>query len=121
MSHNPCLNTECSAELVYNWRHKIIELLSTPIESEPPVESDQAEDTNPENEYYAQALQAQGDIEAYLIAYAAAVADRKGESCHVPLRCSPTDFSEFLTEDRTTLNEIETRVQKKVVWSRLLV
>lgn len=45
---------------------------------------------DPEKEYYAEALQAQGDggfemlviaympVESYLIAYAAAVADRKG-------------------------------------------
>jgi len=66
-----------SAELVYSWRSKIIELLSSPIESEAPVEQE-TEIENPEAEYYAQALQAQGEIEAYLIAYAAAVGDRRG-------------------------------------------
>jgi E3 ubiquitin-protein ligase SHPRH len=35
---------------------------------------------NPDNEFYAEALKAQGDVEAYLIAYAAAVADRRGQS-----------------------------------------
>lgn len=34
---------------------------------------------DPEKEQYAQALEAQGVVEAYLIAYAAILADRKGE------------------------------------------
>jgi E3 ubiquitin-protein ligase SHPRH len=62
---------------VYSWRSKIIELLASPIESEAlPEQGTNVED--PEAEYYAQALQAQGEIEAYLIAYAAAVGDRRG-------------------------------------------
>jgi regulator of protease activity HflC (stomatin/prohibitin superfamily) len=72
-------STDLSAELVYNWRQKIIDLLSTAIDPEPQVETDPAEEIKAENEYYAQALQAQGDLEAYLIAYAAAVTDRKGK------------------------------------------
>lgn len=80
MSSDPQLRPKrahASAELVYSWRTKIIELLSSPIESEAqPEAGTHIED--PEAEYYAQALQAQGEIEAYLIAYAAAVGDRRG-------------------------------------------
>ena len=68
-----------SAELVYNWRQKIIDLLSTPIDPDPPAEELSSAEIKPETEYYAVALQAQGDLEAYLIAYAAALADRKGK------------------------------------------
>jgi E3 ubiquitin-protein ligase SHPRH len=70
-----------SALLVYNWRKKIIELLSSPVEAQdenlPNVGQGQDVE-NPDNEFYAEALKAQGDVEAYLIAYAAAVADRRG-------------------------------------------
>ena len=70
-----------SAELVFQWRQKIIELLEFPIESEvediDPVTGTKV--VNPEDEHYAKSLKAQGDVEAYLTAYAAAVADRRGE------------------------------------------
>jgi E3 ubiquitin-protein ligase SHPRH len=71
-----------SALLVWNWRMKVIELLSSPVEAQnedlPDVGRGQDVE-NPEKEFYAEALKAQGDVEAYLIAYAAAVADRKGQ------------------------------------------
>lgn len=56
-----------SAVLVFGWREKIVQILSLPIESEggdlPAIGQGQDVD-NPENEYYAQALQAQGDGES---------------------------------------------------------
>lgn len=76
----------------------MIELLTSPIESEKDLaataEGQDVED--PEKEYYAQALNAQGQgepfenniqaggtlirsVEAYMFAYAAAIADRKGQ------------------------------------------
>lgn len=70
-----------------------------------PIEADSGDLTNvgkgqdvenPEAEYYAEALKAQGDVEAYLIAYASAVADRK----------------EFLSEERSLLATHEARVAK---------
>jgi E3 ubiquitin-protein ligase SHPRH len=55
--------------------------LSSPVEAQdenlPNVGQGQDVE-NPDNEFYAEALKAQGDVEAYLIAYAAAVADRRG-------------------------------------------
>jgi E3 ubiquitin-protein ligase SHPRH len=49
--------------LVYNWRAKIIELLKSPIEAESdlPAPSEGQEVEDPEKEYYAQALKAQGE------------------------------------------------------------
>ncbi len=67
---------------MFAWRTKIIELLSSPIDAEGNAADLGAKGTeieDPENEFYAQALQAQGDVEAYLIAYAAIIADRKGK------------------------------------------
>lgn len=53
-----------SAELVFNWRQKIIQLLSSPVESDsgdlPNVGKGQDVE-HPEAEYYAEALKAQGD------------------------------------------------------------
>jgi hypothetical protein len=48
--------------LVFSWREKIIELLKSPIDAEkdlPAIEEDQ-DVVDPDKEYYAQALQAQG-------------------------------------------------------------
>jgi E3 ubiquitin-protein ligase SHPRH len=51
-----------SAELVFAWREKIIQLLSSPIEAEPTdVQAGAVDVEDPSAEYYAQALQAQGD------------------------------------------------------------
>jgi hypothetical protein len=50
---------------VFSWREKIIELLKSPIDAEkdlPAIEEDQ-DVVDPEKEYYAQALQAQGQGE----------------------------------------------------------
>lgn len=67
------------ALLVWNWRQKIRALLASPIESEALPDAEEGVDVeDPEKEHYAQALQAQGEVEAYLIAYAAAIADRRG-------------------------------------------
>jgi E3 ubiquitin-protein ligase SHPRH len=53
---------DISGLLVYSWRRKIIELLSSPVEAEGDLPEDPGQDVeNPENEYYNQALQAQGD------------------------------------------------------------
>jgi len=54
-----------SALLVFNWREKIIELLKSPIEAEKdlPVSGEEQDVVDPENEYYAQALKAQGQGE----------------------------------------------------------
>jgi E3 ubiquitin-protein ligase SHPRH len=47
---------------VYSWREKIIELLKSPIDPEKdlPAGDDGQDVVDPEKEYYAQALQAQG-------------------------------------------------------------
>jgi E3 ubiquitin-protein ligase SHPRH len=50
-----------SAELVFAWRKKLIQLLSSPIESEAVNVSPDIED--PDAEYYAEVLKAQGDSE----------------------------------------------------------
>lgn len=42
-------------------------------------EGERGEKTPPVEDFYAASLEAQGQIEAYLIAYAAALSDRKGE------------------------------------------
>ena len=54
-----------SALLVFNWREKIIELLKSPIDAEKdlPASGDEQDVVDPENEYYAQALKAQGQGE----------------------------------------------------------
>jgi hypothetical protein len=51
-----------SALLVFNWREKIIELLKSPIDAEKdlPASGEGQDVVDPENEYYAQALKAQG-------------------------------------------------------------
>lgn len=71
-----------NAVLVLSWRDKLVDLLKQPVEAEddavPAVGEGQTVE-NPEEEYYAQALKVQGDISAYLWAYAAAVGDRRGE------------------------------------------
>ncbi|ODO03141.1 hypothetical protein I350_05986 [Cryptococcus amylolentus CBS 6273] len=97
-----------NALLVFNWRDKIYELLISPVEGEKPEarEGAGAQDIeDPEEEYYAEALKAQGegkfniscDLEAYLIAYAAALADRK----------------EFMFESRSLLASHDARVTKQ--------
>jgi len=55
-----------SAELVYNWRRKIIQLLTSPVEADARDVTNvgNGQDVeNPEAEYYAEALKAQGDGE----------------------------------------------------------
>ena len=54
-----------SALLVFNWREKIIELLKSPIDAEKdlPASGEGQDVVDPENEYYAQALKAQGQGE----------------------------------------------------------
>jgi hypothetical protein len=58
-----------SALLVFNWREKIIELLKSPIDAEKdlPTSGEGQDVVDPENEYYAQALKAQGQGEFYII------------------------------------------------------
>ncbi|EIW68737.1 hypothetical protein TREMEDRAFT_71902 [Tremella mesenterica DSM 1558] len=89
-----------NAVLIVEWRKKIVELLSTPVESEttdvPGVGQGQNVE-NPEKEYYAEALNAQGEVEAYLIAYAAALADRR----------------EMMLEERSLLAERDVRTAKQ--------
>lgn len=94
-----------NASLVFNWRAKVIKLLQTPLEAEEdavPAPGQGQDVENPEEEYYAEALKAQGDVEAYLTAYAAVIADRK----------------EFLLEQRTALAEHEGDLKKKRVTNR---
>ena len=89
-----------NALLICNWRQKIVELLSTPVESDSGelAAVGQGQDVeNPEAEFYAQALKAQGEVEAYLIAYSAALADRK----------------EFMLEERSLLAEHDARQKKQ--------
>ncbi|WVQ69001.1 uncharacterized protein L199_007213 [Kwoniella botswanensis] len=93
-----------NAYLVFEWRAKIIALLSSPIEGDSMEDSAEnakagqsTEVEDPEQEFYAEALKAQGEVEAYLIAHAAAIADRR----------------EFLLENRTTLEEFEARQKKQ--------
>jgi E3 ubiquitin-protein ligase SHPRH len=50
-----------NAVLLFNWRSKIIELLSSPVEAENPPAEAGLDVINPDEEYYAEALQAQGD------------------------------------------------------------
>jgi hypothetical protein len=54
-----------SALLVFSWREKIIELLKSPIDAEKdlPASGEGQDVVDPENEYYAQALKAQGQGE----------------------------------------------------------
>ncbi|ORY26908.1 SNF2 family N-terminal domain-domain-containing protein [Naematelia encephala] len=89
-----------NAELLYHWRKKVISTLSSPIEQDLADMPGIGEGQNverPEEEFYAQALQAQGEAEAYLAAYAAALADRK----------------EFMLEERSLLATHDARVTKK--------
>lgn len=89
-----------NALLVHNWRQKIVDLLSTPVESDSGelAAVGKGQDVeNPEAEFYAQALKAQGEVEAYLMAYSAALADRK----------------EFLLEERSLLAEHDSRQKKQ--------
>lgn len=56
-----------NAVLVYNWRNKVVELLETPIEANDeavPGVGEGQDVENPEEEYYAEALKAQGDCES---------------------------------------------------------
>ncbi|ORX34384.1 SNF2 family N-terminal domain-domain-containing protein [Kockovaella imperatae] len=84
------------AELVYAWRNKIIAALSAKIESEATDPQSGPDVEDPEKEYYAEALNAQGEIEALLNAYAAVIADRR----------------EFLLEERSLLAEHDDRGKK---------
>lgn len=71
-----------SALLIQSWRSKIMALLTTPIDQGATDLPSAAEDQNvadPEKEQYAEALKAQGEVEAYLIAYSSAIADRRGK------------------------------------------
>lgn len=55
-----------NAVLVYNWRNKVVELLETPVEANDeavPGLGEGQDVENPEEEYYAEALKAQGDRE----------------------------------------------------------
>jgi len=58
-----------SALLVFNWREKIIELLKSPIDAEKdlPASGDEQDVVDPEQEYYAQALKAQGQGESQVM------------------------------------------------------
>lgn len=58
-----------SALLVFNWREKIIELLKSPIDAEKdlPASGEEQDVVDPEEEYYAKALKAQGQGEFYII------------------------------------------------------
>lgn len=56
-----------NAVLVYNWRNKVVELLETPIEANDeavPGVGEGQDVENPDEEYYAEALKAQGDRES---------------------------------------------------------
>ncbi|WWC67711.1 uncharacterized protein I206_101623 [Kwoniella pini CBS 10737] len=89
-----------NAFLVFEWRAKILALLSSPIDAENNEPLQQGESTDvvdPEAEYYAEALKAQGEVEAYMAAFAAAIADRK----------------EFLLENRSLLAEHDARQTKQ--------
>ncbi|OCF41195.1 hypothetical protein I317_05025 [Kwoniella heveanensis CBS 569] len=88
-----------NAYLVFEWRAKLLALLSSPIEAENTEDASgqSTEVQNPEAEYYAEALKAQGEVEAYLIAFAAAVADRQ----------------EFLVENRSLLASHDAREKKQ--------
>nr|XP_019047438.1 E3 ubiquitin-protein ligase SHPRH [Kwoniella bestiolae CBS 10118]OCF26368.1 E3 ubiquitin-protein ligase SHPRH [Kwoniella bestiolae CBS 10118] len=89
-----------NAYLIFDWRAKIIALLSSPIEGENVENAEAGQNTeveDPEQEFYAEALKAQGEVEAYLMAFAAAIADRK----------------EFLLENRSTLAELDARQKKQ--------
>ncbi|TXT06109.1 hypothetical protein VHUM_03582 [Vanrija humicola] len=89
-----------NAVLVFNWRNKVVDLLKLPLEADEDKVPDvgQGQDVeNPEEEYYAEALKAQGDVEAYLTAYASAIADRK----------------EMLLEERSVLATHDARMVKK--------
>ncbi|KAL1409743.1 hypothetical protein Q8F55_003740 [Vanrija albida] len=89
-----------NAVLVFNWRSKVIDLLNLPLEAEEdkvPAVGQGQDVENPDQEYYAEALKAQGDVEAYLTAYAAAIADRK----------------EMLVEERSVLATHDARMVKK--------
>ncbi|WVF70051.1 hypothetical protein IAT40_004838 [Kwoniella sp. CBS 6097] len=89
-----------NAYLVFEWRAKILALLSSPIDAETKDDAPAEQGTevqDPEAEYYAEALKAQGEVEAYLIAFAAAVADR----------------NEFLLENRSLLASHDARQKKQ--------
>ncbi|WWC59243.1 uncharacterized protein I303_101793 [Kwoniella dejecticola CBS 10117] len=89
-----------NAFLVFEWRAKILALLSSPIDADNTATHDQGESTDvvdPETEYYAEALKAQGEVEAFMTAFAAAIADRK----------------EFLLENRSLLAEHDARETKQ--------
>ena len=67
------------AELLYEWRQKIIELLTAPLSANQGEAAD--------GEEYARTLDIQGEAEVYLQAYVALAADRR----------------ELLTAERTAL------------------
>ena len=66
---NPWSQLTNSALLVFNWREKIIELLKSPIDAEKdlPASGDEQDVVDPEQEYYAQALKAQGQGESQVM------------------------------------------------------
>jgi E3 ubiquitin-protein ligase SHPRH len=57
------LLTVFSALLLFNWRNKIIELLTTPIDpgNDPTTAAEETDVVDPEKEQYAEALKAQGE------------------------------------------------------------
>nr|ODN87625.1 hypothetical protein L203_03405 [Cryptococcus depauperatus CBS 7841] len=87
-----------TAYLIFHWRKEIIDLLSSPIDASGDIpESTNQEVESPEADYYAKALQAQGKVEAYFVAYTAALADRR----------------EFMFETRSSLAEHDARIVKQ--------
>ncbi|WWC87137.1 uncharacterized protein L201_002023 [Kwoniella dendrophila CBS 6074] len=89
-----------NAYLVFEWRAKILALLSSPIDADTAAAQAPGQSTevvDPEAEYYAEALKAQGEVEAYMMAFAAAIGDRR----------------EFLLENRSLLVEHESRQKKQ--------
>lgn len=66
MSNPACTSADDSAVLVFNWRNKVVDLLKLPLEAEEdkvPAAGQGQDVENPEEEYYAEALKAQGDGE----------------------------------------------------------
>lgn len=59
-----------NALLVHRWREKLYELLTLPVEAEDedvPLPGQGQDVENPEEEYYAKALQAQGESECCVV------------------------------------------------------
>ena len=92
---NPRLELIKSALLVFNWREKIIELLKCPIEAEKdlPADGEEQEVVDPEKEYYAQALQVQGQGKSH---FATLLMDQlRRTSLHTPLRLPIVEVGHF--------------------------